>query len=291
MFCSICEASVLSNTDLKTHLLVKHGITPPEYFDRHPGASKICSKCNKERPITEFFKDQGNTYGYRAQCVHCMRADGSKKSCPICGRTMQWAGIVPHMKKDHNIAPVEAYNVYLKEKYCPHCKKYKPLTEFSPLKNLEQVFFSWCKACNFERNVVRSIGDHEFQLSMVLLTRLAFSDKCFLCGLLHDQSIKESGFPLQIDHLKPSVAGGLLSFDNVLLLCQRCNLKKGTKNFFEFLKLSSLNREEYDNKIAELQQIQEWLQSEYDRLIVYIHYKFKSVRSDVSPSIDRPGKE
>ena len=252
MLCLICNTDVSSNVDLKAHLMRKHNMAPPEYFDKHQSASKICSKCNKERPITEFFKDQGNTYGYRAQCIHCMRTDGSKKGCPICGRIMQWAGIVPHMKKDHNISPADAYNVHLKEKYCPHCKQYKPLTEFSPLENQEQVYFSWCKSCNFERNVVRSVVDEEFNMSMVLLTRLAFSDKCFLCGLSHDQSIQEAGTPLQIDHLRPSIDGEALSLDNVLLLCRECNLKKGTKDFDEFVTQFLKNRAEYESKIAEL---------------------------------------
>lgn len=282
MLCLICNADVSSNVKLKAHLMQNHNMTPPEYFDQHPTASKICSKCKRERPITEFFKDQGNTYGYRAQCIHCMRTGGSKKSCPICGRTMQWAGIVTHMKNDHDISPVDAYNVYLKEKYCPHCKQYKPLTEFSPLENPDQAYFSWCKSCNFERNVVRSVGDQEFNTSMVLLTRLAFSDKCFICGLSHDQSIQKTGIPLQIDHLKPSIDGEALTIVNVLLLCRKCNLKKGTKDFVEFFTQSFQKINEYEYKLSELKRIQAWLKDEYKRLIVYSHYKFKSVRAGSS---------
>jgi 5-methylcytosine-specific restriction endonuclease McrA len=52
--------------------------------------------------------------------------------------------------------------------------------------------------------------------------------QCAYCGL--------EGVPLQIEHIHPRAKGGSNSIANLTLSCEKCNLKKGTKDLKEFLK-------------------------------------------------------
>lgn len=159
MRCKICDKPLSSNRELRSHLKAEHGMSPPTYFEEHPDATKYCSKCKNELPITQFFSDKSNTFGFRTRCVSCMRPEGKKRECPICHRIFQWSAIITHLRDEHGISPVDGYQEYLKGKYCPKCKTVKPLDDFSRLADENQVYQSWCKTCNVDRNVERAIRD------------------------------------------------------------------------------------------------------------------------------------
>jgi len=273
MVCRICGHQIDSNKALRNHLLKMHGQTPWEYYEKYPQGTKLCSKCKEERPISHFFKDQSNNFGYRTQCIFCMRGSSGKRQCPLCGRLFQWAGIVNHIKTEHGIPPKDAYEKHLREKFCQKCKKVKPLTEFSEMANEELAYFSWCKDCNIDRNIARLSRDSKFGLSLLLLTRLGFQDRCFVCGCTHDESMARDQSPLEVDHLVPSIKGGQLSLHNVLLLCKRCNLQKGTKTIDEFLASKITDPGIVQKKLTFLKSIQIWLQEEFQRLKPALIYK------------------
>jgi len=42
--------------------------------------------------------------------------------------------------------------------------------------------------------------------------------------------------PLQIEHIHPKSKGGSNRISNLCLACEKCNLKKGTKDIKDFLK-------------------------------------------------------
>lgn len=52
--------------------------------------------------------------------------------------------------------------------------------------------------------------------------------KCIYCG--------KENVPLQIEHIVPRAKGGSNRITNLTLSCERCNLKKGTKDLKDFLK-------------------------------------------------------
>ncbi|WP_414581982.1 RNA-guided endonuclease IscB [Scytonema sp. PCC 10023] len=52
--------------------------------------------------------------------------------------------------------------------------------------------------------------------------------QCAYCGV--------KDVPLQIEHIHPRAKGGTNSITNLTLSCEKCNLKKGTKDIKEFLK-------------------------------------------------------
>ena len=86
-------------------------MTPISYFEKYPNAKKFCSKCKRALPITNFLSDKSNNYGYRTQCIECMKPKGANRACPICNRIFKWSAIVNHMKVKHGIRPVDAYNI------------------------------------------------------------------------------------------------------------------------------------------------------------------------------------
>jgi 5-methylcytosine-specific restriction endonuclease McrA len=51
--------------------------------------------------------------------------------------------------------------------------------------------------------------------------------QCAYCGV--------KDVPLQIEHIHPRAKGGSNSITNLTLSCEKCNLKKGTKDLFDFL--------------------------------------------------------
>lgn len=57
----------------------------------------------------------------------------------------------------------------------------------------------------------------------------AFGEKCACCGRVEE---------LRIDHKTPVSKGGFTSFDNLQLLCQRCNSLKGDMLYYEWLQYS-----------------------------------------------------
>jgi hypothetical protein len=52
--------------------------------------------------------------------------------------------------------------------------------------------------------------------------------KCTYCSL--------EGVPLQVEHIQPRAKGGSDRVSNLCLACEKCNQKKGTKDFKDFLK-------------------------------------------------------
>jgi len=241
MKCKICNVDINSNRDLLSHLKSSHETAPIPYFKEYPDAEKFCSKCKNSLPITNFLSDKSNSYGFRAQCIGCMRPGGAKRACPICKRIFKWSSVINHMNREHGITPADGYNHHLKEKYCPKCKKVKSLSSFAKMKDEKAVYFSWCADCNLERNIARNVADHDFDLFQYLVIRLAFSDKCFVCNMTHDESNEKLGEPLHIDHMHAFAKGGALKISNSILLCRSCNLKKGTKELDEFLREQNLS--------------------------------------------------
>ena len=276
MKCQICKIDLKSNRDLLYHLKFVHDTNPVSYFEKYLTAEKFCSKCKLSLPITNFLSDKSNNYGYRTQCINCMKPGGANRGCPICNRVFKWSAVINHMKLEHGIPPVDGFNIYLKEKYCPKCKKIKGLDHFAKLQDPEKVYFSWCNDCNLERNIARSVADKDFVLLQYLVIRLAFSDKCFVCGISHDNSLKKYDEPLHVDHMYAFTNGGTLSLDNAILLCRSCNLKKGTKELASILREFGATDSDIEEKLVQLSEVHKWAEVELKRVLKRNIYKFKN---------------
>ena len=150
MLCRMCGKEIESNHKLQSHLRSDHWMSLYDYYRYFPDATKLCNKCKRELPITRFYIDQRKASGYRTQCIYCISPEGEKRECPLCHRVFQWSSVVNHLKKEHEILPIDAYRKYLKERHCPRCKTVKPLKKFYKLKNAS--FFTYCRTCVSDRN-------------------------------------------------------------------------------------------------------------------------------------------
>jgi len=100
--------------------------------------SKVCSKCGKEKPLTDFYKDNRTKGGYAAQCKDCRRPHDEKyykthsehvsKKCNAY-RIKKWArskamnALNSHRRQGHtiNISIDEVEQMFLTTHTCPIC--------------------------------------------------------------------------------------------------------------------------------------------------------------------------
>ena len=151
MHCEICRKELVDNRDLRSHILFDHQLTPPDYFEKFPAATKLCSQCKRELPIGEFYLDRNSLFGYRTRCIHCMHPGSKKEKCPLCQRVFSQSAMVEHLKDIHGILPIVSYQTYLNGKYCPKCKTVKPVEQFYRLNSDSKVYSCYCKRCNYNR--------------------------------------------------------------------------------------------------------------------------------------------
>jgi len=58
--------------------------------------------------------------------------------------------------------------------------------------------------------------------------------RCFYCGGKGDKDRDSNGQTWHVDHVVAVTRGGPTRLDNLVLSCQRCNLRKGNKPFYQF---------------------------------------------------------
>lgn len=108
------------------------------------------------------------------------------------------------------------------EHTCPNClEQVNILCDGRVLRDYE-----WCKACKEEHAhkdwQVRWFN-HRFQVFSKRDIYLKDGFKCYICGVGLAYKDKQASF----DHEVPTARGGLSSFSNLRLCCNRCNNKKG----------------------------------------------------------------
>ena len=191
--------------------------------------TRICTKCELEKPIEEFGKNGNQNGGYRTECKICSRIRRNER-----------------YRKD--IRPTKSFQKYLTldaqedfkkgVKYCPGCKVKKPHSEFLKNKRASNGIDFYCKEC--KRKNVSKYGPSPEELQKIYLkhkkrTRnralirkygitleaynillMEQNNKCAICGVTPE----EQGKDLAVDHCHTS---------NKIraLLCNNCNAAIG----------------------------------------------------------------
>jgi len=158
---------------------------------------KVCTKCNKEKSLTEYYKDKSGKDGLRANCKECENARHKKWREENPDYNKKW--------KKENPEKVRAYD-----------KKWKK-------ENPEKV-----RAINRLKNSKRRAQKLNTQVEVITdeLLKEYWSQegidpqRCFYC---EDRPYEH------LEHCIPLSRGGTHTKDNLVPACASCNLSKGTK--------------------------------------------------------------
>ena len=145
-----------------------------------PIPSKICNKCNQNKPLTEYHKDKTILGGYRNVCKSC-RINLSKDYC------------------DKN-KQINANKIYTENdvKPCPQCKKLKLYTEFYKCATNPFGLDSYCKDCRNSK-VNDSKDKFRKQFSKVLHKAIIDENLCCLKVMGCDPQFLKQWFEFQFD--------------------------------------------------------------------------------------------
>lgn len=191
---------------------------------------KQCSNCKEEKPLSAFYEDSRYMLGVRSRCklceVSCKKAwRANKRKDPIylekrLNRQREY--------RKQNYQQILAYNKKWLEENAEHnravrrsyCRKYYKTEKGLAVKNNQQQ----------RRRSQLKITDinSEWLLNLTKLT-----NDCPLCGIeLAEKSHKYNS--KHIDHIFPLSKGGMHIKDNVRIICQTCNVRKGNREDFNY---------------------------------------------------------
>ena len=121
-------------------------------------ATKVCSKCGRELPVSEFGRHAKTKDGYQPVCRECRSAE--MKGRPQVAKKEEKAQ--EQVQEDKHYLPFgrrPKHPTYVDEetgetmKWCNTCKQYKPITDFHLNKSNKDGHTFECKACHNARTV------------------------------------------------------------------------------------------------------------------------------------------
>ena len=191
---------------------------------------QTCTKCNIQKPLTEFYEDKKTKNGHGRRCKLCYKKDYLANPEKVKDNFKKWKVKNPEkakilaekVKKSYNIKQKERRHQkgiskhYASELGVSHTKEYK-------------------KAKRHERRMLFKKGGEltQFTVQMIYEDNIKRFGTltCYLCL---------NPVPFGKDHLEhktPLSRGGTNEYNNLEVSCQHCNCKKHNKTLEEFLKL------------------------------------------------------
>lgn len=173
---------------------------------------KVCTKCEIEKPLTEYNKEKRVKSGLRACCKECNKANSKKY------RQENREKIKAQKKK---------YRQENREKERTRHKKWEQ-------ENREKVRAS--SRLSRAKRKARKLKTQVEVITPDLLKEHWIEnnidpEKCFYC---------EEGLYEHLEHCVPLSRGGTHTKDNLVPSCASCNLSKGTKTADEFIEYQEL---------------------------------------------------
>ena len=154
--------------------------------------NKQCLKCNKIKPISEYYRDKTKKDGYKNHCKACDKLYQSTKRKKYMASTIG-------------------------TKICGLCGVEKQVSEFNKYKSLSDGRSWWCKDCahkNWKKKMYKSKYGISYDDYLNIYKRQ--NGKCAICGMTE----KDNGKDLALDHChNTGIVRGLL--------CWSCNLMLG----------------------------------------------------------------
>ena len=158
---------------------------------------KKCSKCGKEKYLTEFYKDKSSKNGLYGYCKECSNEISNKWNDDNKDRRKEYNKINKEYKNEYNKKWNKNTYQNIKEKIIENSRKYR-----ARKLNAGGVF-----------------SEEEFKQKLIF-----YQYKCCKCGTNLKEAI------IHRDHMKPLSKGGSNYISNIQPLCAQCNLSKNSKH-------------------------------------------------------------
>ena len=189
--------------------------------------TKICTCCNTEKNLTEFYK-RSDTNKYRSHCKDCLsnKFDKQKEEIYLKRKKRYESNkdIINEKRRNHRLENIEYYrNIEKKRSLNEDRKKYK--REHS--KRYRQTVNGKLSQLNkyHKRRTIIKDGDVTTQQLKELYSTVK---NCYWCNTKLNKN------NTHLDHFMPLSKGGLHTIDNLVLSCSCCNLQKHAKDPYQF---------------------------------------------------------
>lgn len=191
------------------------GKTPTRSLD-NPDGSRTCKTCQKAKPIEEFPLDLSATRGRKGECKPCWSTKASA-----------WYAANRERQLAKHIARRDANRDRVRQQDRARYERDKP-------KRLALVV----DAGNRRRAILRHGGPWDRGITCRAL-RTRDGDECCYCGVRMTfapaSGHKFVADKATVEHVVPISAGGTHTWDNVLLACWQCNVRKQSRPIEEWL--------------------------------------------------------
>jgi hypothetical protein len=180
-----------------------------------PDGTRRCTSCRERMSLSLFHKDAGGTAGRRSHCMECHKAKA--RAWYAANRERQAA-----REKARRAANPDRVRQWDMERYArDRDKRIALATQHAHKRRLRLA------AAEFDPTVTRAN------------LRKQYGDTCFYCDCAMDFArFKRGETPpnlASIEHVHPISRGGTHTWDNVVLACLRCNLRKNATPADEWL--------------------------------------------------------
>lgn len=176
-------------------------------------ATRICTKCGIDKPITEYHRDKKSPGGFRRQCKLCR-----------CTQTMEWW-------YDNQERQLQRHRDYVDA----NRDRVREIDSERYYRNRDERLDLALSVTHARR--ARAVGA-PFDLAVTRdALRSRDGDRCHYCGegmdfAREDRRIRRD--KATIDHVTPISAGGGHTFDNAVLACWGCNSDKRSEDADSF---------------------------------------------------------
>ena len=202
---------------------------------------KKCSKCDTEKPISEFSLSLGKPRSYCKACARIMKAAWNAKNKDkvseynkqyhIDNREQRNKRQREYAKKNN----IKSDKEYLKQYYQENKTEIRQKQAAYRRENIQKIREQQreyqksnpnkFKASRHRRRAKKLELDESFTSNDIKLTFELFNNSCYNCGSTEN---------LQIDHHYPLKMNTPLFHGNAVILCSKCNQSKGAKKPEDF---------------------------------------------------------
>lgn len=217
---------------------------------------KVCPRCDRLKPVAEFYPSKSRADGYYAYCIPCTKDENreshnkrkaksprkvtvEEKLCPDCGETKpagafyvsRFVGsdglsysckecvkqrVKEHTRETQFTEPVRREDGL---KLCPNCNTEKPFEDFGVNRSRKDHLNVWCKKCGKRPGFNRYLL-HAYNITADDFDRMQReqSARCFICHQKETHIHMGRVGRLQVDHDPDNPEPNARD-----LLCNRCN--------------------------------------------------------------------